>query len=253
MGGCMKQGCTELAHGRGLCQRHYSAARDAGEFEGVSGACSKSGCENNVYAKGFCRRHYASERRRKGFIGIAECSEDGCESVVHARTLCLKHYNAARASGAIGAPKCSRSSCTNSIYAKGVCNRHYLLDRQRANGVPLRERKVGAWQKNASGYVFRSYPIEALGGIGKKDRGWVRQLQHRVVMEEIIGRPLRPEENVHHINGQRDDNRPENLELWNTSQPPGQRVEDKIAWAKELLAIYEPSNEAVIKSEGDGN
>jgi hypothetical protein len=58
-------------------------------------------------------------------------------------------------------------------------------------------------------------------------------------MEECLGRELRGEENVHHINGVRDDNRLENLELWSSSQPPGQRVADKVAWAKEILALYE--------------
>lgn len=37
--------------------------------------------------------------------------------------------------------------------------------------------------------------------------------EHRLLMEQIIGRPLRPGEEVHHENEQRDDNRPENLLL----------------------------------------
>jgi hypothetical protein len=55
-------------------------------------------------------------------------------------------------------------------------------------------------------------------------------------MAEVIGRPLRKGENVHHKNGNRKDNRPENLELWVSGQPAGQRVQDVARWAIELLS-----------------
>jgi len=68
------------------------------------------------------------------------------------------------------------------------------------------------------------------------ENGRIRE--HVYFMSEHLGRPLKKGENVHHKNGVRDDNRLENLELWSTWQPPGQRVKDKIVWCIEFLSLY---------------
>ncbi|MDQ3610940.1 MAG: HNH endonuclease [Actinomycetota bacterium] len=57
-------------------------------------------------------------------------------------------------------------------------------------------------------------------------------------MARQLGRPLRADEVVHHKNGDRVDNRPENLELWTTVQPKGQRVTDKLDYAYMLIERY---------------
>ena len=63
--------------------------------------------------------------------------------------------------------------------------------------------------------------------------------EHILVMERLLSRYLLAGENVHHLNGVRDDNRPENLELWTRPQPQGIRARDAVEWACEILARYE--------------
>lgn len=68
------------------------------------------------------------------------------------------------------------------------------------------------------------------------------RLEHIVVMERCIGRDLLPDETVHHVNGIRDDNRIDNLELWSSNHPSGQRIPDKVNWAMEILRVYDPQS-----------
>ena len=100
-----------------------------------------------------------------------------------------------------------------------------------------------AWDKNpnwkggeithSKGYLMVRMPFSA----GTKTK---YKFHHVLVMENHLGRELTKAENVHHINGVRDDNRIQNLELWIRPQPTGVRVEDAVAWAREVIALYDP-------------
>lgn len=66
-------------------------------------------------------------------------------------------------------------------------------------------------------------------GYAKVLRGLTWVSEHQILMEESLGRPLLKGESVHHKNGVRDDNRPENLELWVSSIRHGQRAGQRAA------------------------
>lgn len=107
---------------------------------------------------------------------------------------------------------------------------HYRRDRLYGNPNTIKNigRKI-----DKGGYV----QVRTESGNGSKGK---YTYEHRLVMQEMIGRTLVKGETVHHKNGIRNDNRPNNLELWSEAQPYGQRVEDKVAHAIEILQQYAP-------------
>jgi HNH endonuclease len=106
---------------------------------------------------------------------------------------------------------------------------------QRQRGQPLQPIGAGfkfAW-RDRQGYVHIKAPE---GHPNARKNGYI--FEHVLVMSQVLGRPLLPHEQVHHKNGVKNDNRPENLELWAGHQPKGQRVADLVTWAREILARY---------------
>lgn len=165
------------------------------------------------------------------------CSVDGCEIPIGygGQGLCQNHYRSMRFYGDLDHVRvpvegCKIDGCDRRHFARGWCSRHYYRWQSMGRG----DADPADWE----------HPLKGKGTKISKDGyrriqvNGQRRMEHRVVMEEILGRPLLPTENVHHVNGQRADNRRENLELWTSSQPPRQRVRDLVAWAHQVIDEY---------------
>jgi HNH endonuclease len=95
-----------------------------------------------------------------------------------------------------------------------------------------------------TGDVGPAQPMRARGVVKPTKEGYIRRtmpdgrrvLEQVLVKERELGRRLVDGENVHHKNGIKDDNDPDNLELWLVMQPSGQRVTDLMAYIAEYHA-----------------
>ena len=214
--------------------------------------CSVERCQENSRSNGYCNTHYGRFRRGADidapiispevsrYPPDASCRVKGCLGKARSKWLCKLHYNRRLKGISLDAPivkksrihkgsTCSVAGCELPMRSLGLCKPHYT---RQAAGLPLEgpfqgKHPIGATALNSSGYVTLK--------IGTRE--WA--LEHRHVVAQHLGRSLRGDEQVHHRNGNRADNRIENLELWSRSHPDGQRVVDKLAWCREFLSLYE--------------
>lgn len=159
------------------------------------------------------------------------CQFSGCTGIVRTRNYCGAHYlqlNRGQELRPLRAPSkdevCVFVGCEKLKKTRGYCQGHARQLSEGRELKPLRHVRVGSGYRKVDGYVELFKPFYPYS----KKSGYI--LEHRYVMEQHLGRPLTPFENVHHINGIRDDNKIENLELWIRRQPAGQRLNDIIRW-----------------------
>lgn len=179
----------------------------------MASECRVAECDRPAKVRGWCHAHYmrwyTTGEDPRGPVGPAPrktlppCAVEGCTRLARSELYCDPHYRRVLRNGDPGPAD---------------------IQPKAGNG-----KGKGRWVANGYVWVRADHPNAYSNGT---------MLEHRLVMSQMVGRPLKPYENPHHRNGDKTDNRPENLELWSTSQPKGQRVADKLAWAREIIDLY---------------
>jgi hypothetical protein len=256
---CSVDGCDKDASKRGMCVAHYSLfyrlgtlndlAKEPGRgsYDRIRKCSGVAECGKKHLAQGFCSACYQGKRNsgeldKKPPVNSGnQCSVDGCEKDAKTKGFCIAHYEKflkygdplAYAPRRTGGP-CKVAGCDGISIARGMCRACYSYWQTHGEGasrfVALAKRQSD--RVDDQGYV-QSYAPEHPNARKSK-----RVPKHRLVMSEFLGRPLKANENVHHINGNKSDNNLDNLELWVTTQPKGQRPQDLIKYAKRILRTY---------------
>jgi hypothetical protein len=189
-----------------------------------------------------CTAEFPPGHQRQGYCAgcRASCSVDGCEAPGQKRGLCFRHYARFRRTGEVGTAEFQQSARAGSgrkpmtppkfdceKCGKTTIRTQNLL----SHAYDYTQRFCSKGCADAAlfkgGYVHRGYRVLTVAGVPVPE--------HRLVMEQSLGRKLLDRETVHHRDGNRLNNAIENLELWSNRHSKGQRVDEKIAHYKSFL------------------
>ncbi|WP_328186910.1 HNH endonuclease signature motif containing protein [Marinobacter sp. OP 3.4] len=126
----------------------------------------------------------------------------------------------------MSAPEIARELGFSSTQVYRICRKLAIKPVNKAEGVI---------------YTHNGYRmLLALGHPDADSKGYIRE--HRLVAEQKLGRRIREDEIVHHLNGDKLDNRPDNLEIMTRSEHNRHHaVEGETGWA-----VYHRKNASKI-------
>lgn len=218
---CKQCGCEKKGRYKDICLSCYNK----NNFQSIkSKECSTCGISHKQYGINCCKCSRELRISKEPIIPCSVCARTNIRITHKKLIMCTT---------------CYRHKLENEI--PGLKESRILYNRQSHRKYrgkepfgPLQHAPAGSGYINKYGYKIitkKGHPNQM------SDKGAIQE--HVFVMSEYLCRPIKKGETIHHKNGIRDDNRIENLELWSTAQPYGQRVEDKITWCKEFLAAYD--------------
>jgi hypothetical protein len=174
-----------------------------------------------VYCSVDCRTAHSNARRS---VGTADTSWPRSEETEIA--VCAEYVSGLSVQSVADKHRVARGTVERVLIRNGVA-------RRKNTASTARKRFKNGRVRHYSGYIWvmieHDDPLRSMASRGS---GWQNGYaqEHRIVMARHIGRPLLASESVHHVNGLRDDNRIENLELWVKAHGAGQRADDLVAF-----------------------
>ena len=178
--------------------------------------CLIKNCPHEANYRGICSSHHTRMRKHGSYLEEIplrvwhqekKCKEDGCERIHFGRGWCNQHYNLWYKHG--------YKPGTKTLWTPEEIKERYKASISAGPGTRVIDNK---------GYIRVKVATDDWRFPMADGKGWA--LEHRLVIADHLRELIPSRKTVHHKNGIRNDNRLENLELWESHHPPGQRSSD---------------------------